>query len=442
MAVLVLVALAIGCVGLFMTRDLAVWQSIPGVDRIVNTSLLDAKDVNSQLRLKVWALSWEAFKARPILGWGLENYIVAFQQYYDPDLAIYGALWFDRTHNKLFDVLVMQGVFGLFAYLAIFGAAGVQIITLKKGPKSLLFALLIAYFVQNLFFTDHLISYLFFFAFLGYIYRLSVDENKPNDKSSLSSPLFASKSSNARFSYTLIAITITLVPLLFASLYTWNWVPFSQARFYFGANEKKSVNEMVSTLSGAMTPYNFAQVGIRTSAIDDVYMPQFFYNDPNRMNAQNDALGSVLINGMQDVIHRHPAYEVRYYTRLVEMMNGYARSDATYYAKAEPVIRSAIKLAPRHQELHYHLAFNLAGQGRFDEAIRASQYAVSLSPAVLTSHLKLGFIYEIAGQHGNAQQEIKRMEQIDPALKILSEGDRGTLRYLYQSWGMTEKLAD
>ena len=441
-AVLALVTLAIGGVGLFMTRDLSVWQSIPGIDRIVSTSVFEAQDASAQLRLKVWALSWDAFKARPIFGWGLENYIVAFQQYYDPDLAIYGELWFDRAHNKLFDVLVMQGVFGLFAYMAIFGAAGFQIITFKKGPKSLLFALLIAYFVQNLLFTDHLISYLFFFAFLGYVFRLSLDEKKLNGESSLLSTLFASKSPNTFFSYPLIATTIMLVPLLFTSLYTWNWVPFNQARFYFGANEKKSVNEMVSTLSGAMKPYNFSQVGIRTSAIDDVYMPQFFYNDPNRMNAQNDALGSVLINGMQDVIYRHPAYEVRYYTRLVEMMNGYARSDATYYAKAEPVIRSAIKIAPRHQELHYHLAFNLAGQGRFDEAIRASQYAVSLSPTVLTSHLKLGFIYEVAGQHGNAQQEIKKMEQIDPALKILSEGDRATLQYLYQSWGMTEKFAD
>ncbi|OYY95325.1 MAG: hypothetical protein B7Y41_02135 [Hydrogenophilales bacterium 28-61-23] len=427
---------------LFLTRDAPVWQSIPGLDRLVRTSLFDQQDASTQLRLNLWGLSWEAFKARPIFGWGPENYIVAFERHYDPNLAIHGELWFDRAHNKLIDVLVTQGAFGLFAYLAIFGAALFHIVKLKQGPKALLIALLAAYFVQNLVFIDNLISYLFFFAVLGYIFRLWRDETKSNDDARRPPMPTVPPITYLRPAYILMTGAMLSVPLVFSSLYLWNWVPFNQARLYFAAAVENSVDGMVSTLAGAMAPYSFVQAGIRTSAIDETYLPEFFYDDAVRLNPQHVPLGEILLKGMQEIIQRHPVYEARYYTRLVEMMNGYARSDTTYYAKAEPIIRSALEIAPTHQELLYHLAFNLAGQGRFDESIQVSQQAVDLSPTVLSAHVKLGFMYAMAGQRVKAQREIKLMEGLDPALKTLSEHDRDTLRYLYKSWGMSEKRAD
>ena len=73
-------------------------------------------------RLIVWQIGFDAFRARPILGWGMENFIYAFDQYFIPDLHTYEMSLFDRPHNKIIDLATSQGIVGLVAYLGIFCA--------------------------------------------------------------------------------------------------------------------------------------------------------------------------------------------------------------------------------------------------------------------------------------------------------------------------------
>jgi len=423
----------------FATRDALVWQSIPGLDRLAQTAMLGQADATTQIRLRLWSLSWDAFKEHPLFGWGPEHYLVAFEQYYDPNLAAYGEIWLDRAHNKPFDVLVMQGAFGLIAYLGLFGAALFLVVQLAEGPKAVLIAILVAYFVQNLVFFDQLLSYLCFFALLAYIFRLWWDEKKARVEVGLSTMPTVAAPARQRTAYALMGGAVVSGLFLVFSLYLWNWVPLTQARLYKGATASNSVAEIVATLERAMTPYNFAQASIRAGAIDEVYLHQFFYNDQYRSSPQYAPLGDVLVKGMQDIIERHPAYDVRYYTRLVEMMNGYAQSDASYYVKAEPLLRKALEVAPAHQELYFHLAFNLAGQGRVEESIRTAQSAVDMSPTVAYSHFKLAVIYAATGDSVNAQRAVARMEALDPSFRTLGGGDLEILRRLHQAWGMSGK---
>jgi O-antigen ligase len=422
----------------FATRDASIWHSIPGLDRITQISTLGNIDETYQIRLGVWQVSFDAFRERPFFGWGLENFIVAAEQHYTPHIANYGEFWWDRAHNKLLEVLVMQGGFGLLTYLSLFLASIYSIANLRHGPKAILYGTLTAYFIHNLFFFDVLLSYIYFIALLGYVFRLKQDEQNsqivttPNNS-------HAHKSNLTKVSaYTLATAAITSIPLLTASLYQLNWTPFAQARLYQSSTQSTSANGIVSTLSTAMNPYNFAQTGIRTQAIDDVYLHQFFHNDAYRMDPKHAPLGDIIMKGMQDIIDRHPNYDARYYTRKVEMMNGYARSDPSYYAKAEPLIRKALKIAPNHHEIHYHLAFNLAGQGKLDEAVKAAQYVVNLSPGIVVARLRLAFMYAMAGDRVNSQKEIRRVNELDPTLKRLSENDKKMLGFLYKKWGIND----
>jgi|GEM_PF-596858 O-antigen ligase len=421
----------------FFTRTAPVWQSVPGLDRLARTAALDTNDASTQTRLLTWRLSWDAFLERPFFGWGPENYLVAYERHYNPDFAVYGETWLDRAHNKLIDVLVMQGLFGLLSYLAVFGAVLYLIAKLRAGPKALLVALLVAYFVQNLVLFDQLLSYLAFFALLGYILRLHFDEKKPDGGTR---PQQAQENAPNPLAIRFLTAGCVLIGLfLLFSLYLWNWVPLVQARLYKGATTSHSVDDIVATLSRAMTPYNFAQTNIRGNAIDAVYLNQFFYNDTYRLNPKYTPLGDILIQGMEDIIARHPDYDARDYIRLVEMMNGYARDDASYYVKAEPLIRKALELVPRRQEVYYNLAFNLAGQGRFEESIQTAQYAVDLNPKVARAHFQLGLMYTAAGDSVNGQIEIARMEELDPSLSMLLANDHRTLVLLYSAWGMTDE---
>lgn len=145
-----------------------------------------------QTRLLLWQESINAFKERPILGWGPENFTVAFEKYYQPQFTT----WYDRAHNIFFDYLVMTGLFGLLSFISIFGVYYWQFFTkmqanaensLTGGAEqrgkdksllainykslvgnALLFALPIAYLVQGLVLFDVLPIYINLFLFLAF----------------------------------------------------------------------------------------------------------------------------------------------------------------------------------------------------------------------------------------------------------------------------------
>ena len=128
-------------------------------------------------RFAIWSIAYEGFKERPILGWGQDNFNYVFNKYYDP--KIYDQeQWFDRAHNVFFDWLIAGGILGLLSYLALFVTAIVAIWRSRAHEKDLYFlfsdkvlltALLIAYFIHNLFVFDSITSYILFFGVLAFV---------------------------------------------------------------------------------------------------------------------------------------------------------------------------------------------------------------------------------------------------------------------------------
>ncbi len=67
----------------------------------------------------------DAFNAiRPLVGYGPESMYVAYNRFYPPALANFEARNAspDRSHNETWDALVITGVFGLLAYMFLFGS--------------------------------------------------------------------------------------------------------------------------------------------------------------------------------------------------------------------------------------------------------------------------------------------------------------------------------
>jgi len=138
-------------------------------------SSLDMQEIRSQGRYFVWPMAFEGFKDRPILGWGQENFNYVFQDYYQPEMYRLEP-WFDRAHNIFLDWAVAGGALGLTTYLLLYLGLIVLIkrdVHLSRMEKSILFGLIAAYFVHNLFVFDHLISYILFFSLLAYVHTRS-----------------------------------------------------------------------------------------------------------------------------------------------------------------------------------------------------------------------------------------------------------------------------
>ncbi|MEW5805286.1 MAG: O-antigen ligase [Patescibacteria group bacterium] len=132
-------------------------------------------------RLIAWQIGWNAFLARPVLGWGLENFLYAFNQHFIPEIHTYEIAIFDRPHNKIIDLLVGQGIIGLLSYLFLFGAISFSFLKFLWQDKednqkvlvySLFLGLLGAYFVQNLVLFEMPSSGIVFFVILALAYWL------------------------------------------------------------------------------------------------------------------------------------------------------------------------------------------------------------------------------------------------------------------------------
>ena len=128
------------------------------VSRVVSTGINDA---SFQGRISSLTLGLKGFSKKPLMGWGPENFTIAYDRYLTPEIAAQSTSSFDQAHNKIVEELTTKGIVGLFFYLSIWSAAlyilfknlknqnnGYRVFTLLVGSA------LVGYFVQNLFLFD------------------------------------------------------------------------------------------------------------------------------------------------------------------------------------------------------------------------------------------------------------------------------------------------
>lgn len=173
-AIGILVITLLGGTGFYLTRHKTFWTHIPIAKTLVTISSTDAttqaRIVNTKIALSGFSPAKEGWK-RVLLGWGQDNFIFMWNKNYTPELFGFDRGILDRAHDKLVDVLVMQGIFGLLAYLSIWIAAFALLSQIRIGrlEKTLLLFALVSYFVANLFVFDTVTTYLVFFYILAYL---------------------------------------------------------------------------------------------------------------------------------------------------------------------------------------------------------------------------------------------------------------------------------
>lgn len=90
-------------------------------------------------RLHTWSVGLQAFKEKPIIGWGLENFRIGFNNYYTSSskstYVPFQETHVDRAHNGYIDIAVTGGIIALMIYLLIIFLS--LAINLKQIFKSL-----------------------------------------------------------------------------------------------------------------------------------------------------------------------------------------------------------------------------------------------------------------------------------------------------------------
>ncbi|MBI4236769.1 MAG: O-antigen ligase family protein, partial [Chloroflexi bacterium] len=110
-------------------------------------------------RFLVAGIGLRAFRDRPLLGWGQDNFARAFDRFAEASLYRYGTDDYDQAHNKVIEEMATKGSLGALAYVALWGALAWAVIRRRRPlrEEALAYAVLGAlggYFLQNLFLFD------------------------------------------------------------------------------------------------------------------------------------------------------------------------------------------------------------------------------------------------------------------------------------------------
>lgn len=165
-----LAVIAIVVVSIFAFKNTPLVQNSPTLARFASIS---PNDITGMSRLSIWKISYEAFKERPLLGYGQDNFSYIYASKFIPEKMWNLESWYDRSHDVFFDWLVAAGALGLVSYLSLYVIA-FYLLWIRKNEmpmreRAILTGAIVGYFVHNIFVFDNLISYILFFTLLAYI---------------------------------------------------------------------------------------------------------------------------------------------------------------------------------------------------------------------------------------------------------------------------------
>jgi O-antigen ligase len=350
-------------------------------------------------RIVVWQIAWKGFLDRPILGWGSENFGLAFVKYYNPCLGSSQCapeVWFDRAHNIVFDTLAETGVFGLLAYLSIFAAAFYALCKIRFWSKAgtaetaIFTSLLLAYFLQNLTVFDMVVSYTMWFAVLGFIaslYSSRRDVEKIRPLPLGLKPWFVAG----------VIFVICFCAFATGPLATDHGVAEAVMEPY-GSPQRLQMYEQ-TLASSPMGKYQirifFAQQWL--AAISDK-------NVAAELSKEHIEGEFSYIAGELEKSRKESGLDFQSRLELGRVYNAWAVFDRSKISLAEEVLKEALLLSPRNQQAYWELAQTMVDQGRINDALLLAQQAYDLYPQNAQAKTVVNEIEGLQAQEGKAAE--------------------------------------
>jgi len=356
-----------------------------------------------QARQIIWNMSFDMWKDRPLLGWGEDNFNVAFAKHYDPSLPLTNDIWYDRAHNIILDVMVSSGIIGLLSYLTIFIIAGISLLKLcfrvvdKKNiilPLSML-VLLSVYLAQNIWVFDMVSSYMMLFLSFSFIYFL-IESNREEEIKEVKD--------NKSYSF----ISAFLIIIILITIYFGNIKPAQSSNLL--------VNSLYMPLDKAIPSF---QKAIHTSPIGTIEGAEQFSRKMSEFAFTSDIDKSLLKEGldsaeveMKNAIKRAPK-DFRLYLVLGKQYNNTYQvfRDTEYVILAKEILEQAKELSPKNQQVYWELSQSSLYRGENEEAISYMQRAVDLEPRFGTAHWYAALVYKSVGEYNLSWEHMRNAKE-------------------------------
>lgn len=355
-----------------------------------------SSDTNVLNRLVSWKIALKAVKDRPILGWGQENFGLAFNKHFNPKFLsdISAELWFDRAHNNILDIATTTGILGTLSYLFIWVATFVALFYLFKNnnrKEAIIFSmLLIAYFIGNLTFFDSLIIFLLFMLVLGYIILLSA-QPKTVDRETI----WLKKDENRKIIFG--AALILIIVGIFVNF------QIAKASFYYYKmkfDKNKDFNELVYSYEklSSIKPnifeseanYSFSRI-ITKNKIDNSDLKKYIKKSSEKLD---------------ELKEKHPLdIKPYYYGAQVYLLDFNLNGDKTALLSAQKSLQKATEIAPNRQDIYMDLAQIEMSLENYDLAILNMEKARDLNPDYSRPHFYLAVLHIANDDNKNGEAE-------------------------------------
>jgi O-antigen ligase/tetratricopeptide (TPR) repeat protein len=386
----VLLAMTLCFVGygaLVALRDTEFIRNSP-LERFTNFSL------SSRTRLIAWEIAWKGFLERPMTGWGIDTFHILFNKHYNPESLRFGyyETWFDRSHNTIMDVLSMTGLFGFVTFAAIFIALYWSVFRARRRGwidipvTSVLVALPVAYFIQNLFVFDHPAA--FSMSFLMYALVIGATTAQFSDKRDDGSSPAAASTRAVSWAFFGILQVLAIVLVWRASVLPFKASMLSiKSNNAFGSGAYQLAYDQARQAAAIHTPYLDEQTFLQsrnfiTVAGSGKLQELPFWRD------WHDLI--VRVTDRHLSAHSENAHPRFIYARFAEAMGPLVPDD---FRIAEEQYQKALELSPKRQQLFYSYARFLIDHGKSDKALELLKQVVDLDVELGESHWLLGLHY-------------------------------------------------
>jgi len=411
----VLLLVAVFSSFLFLNRQ-ADWVHKNNIlDSIVSIS---PKAVTAQTRLMTWNSAYQGFKEKPILGYGYENFYQVFDKYFNPKIYRHAGsvIWFDRAHNMIFDRLITGGLIGLFLYLALLFAPlyylWKRFIKNKENKNYLMpmvFTLvMLAYFIQNLFIFEALVTYIPLFIVLAFLAQFC--------------PNYFEKFPQSKKPY-LVLLIISIIILL---------PVFFSVNIRLASANKGLINAMIKTQK--------KETEAAYNQFIDVLEMDTPYNQEHRQHFAEFVTGSInsnlvnsdwqkraatrMIEEFDKQIEEKPK-SARNYLMFMRSLNKVYKFDVKWLNKSLDLGEKAIQISSTRPQLYNEIAYSQIYLGKyyesmgdiekanqvFNQAVINTEKALALNDQVLESYANVIMVLFAVGQSDKVQIYLDKMDE-------------------------------
>ncbi|HAE36464.1 MAG: hypothetical protein UR85_C0005G0028 [Candidatus Nomurabacteria bacterium GW2011_GWF2_35_66] len=388
----------IGIIGIFLSLLIFSigWSKFMNPDTAIHQKFTE---VASGTRFLFWNVAQESMNKHPWLGYGPENYMIAFQENFNPqilnkDLSV--EAWNDRAHNIYFDTGVSGGYPAIIFYSIFLLSIFYGIFVLFKNNKisnvqvGIFYGLLCAYIFQNLFVFDSTLSImnLFMFAGLafGYIGYKSDDEKKNKEEQNGKQKKIIVSQTNEMLIGTTLLVLCVIFWIYFSIL------PADKSKAFWSVFSKKI--EVRSDYSNLLQGSSVGNDWDVSGLAHDVYKsyalnPIQIKNNKAMLPIYEKDLNSLL--KYLESVSRENTTDFRLYKKIFDLYStsiflGDKRNDPILIQHLFEVLNQAKELSPNNPEVYWGMAQLYAWSGDFKNIEQVYKQAIDLDPSVSASH--------------------------------------------------------